>query len=253
MQRKLVAALACRAGGSRLYGKPVQNLDPKAGITILDHLVELLRGYGQIDEIVLGISEGDENRIFLEAAERLGIGAIVGDQKDVLQRLIQCAEAVDATDVFRITTECPFPETSVLPLAWDRHLREGNDVTVTDGVPEGTHFEIYTLDALRQSHAKGGEDERSERCSLYVRRHLEDFKVERLDIPESWKRLDLRLTVDYPEDLVLCRRIYAALKQPGSPYIALGSIIEWLDAHPEEHALVEPYVVPKAIWQPAGV
>ncbi len=250
MKRKLVAALACRAGGSRLYGKPLQNIDAKAGITILDHLIKLFKEHKEIDEIVLGISEGQENLPFIDVAKREGIGYILGDQKDVLQRLIQCGEHAGATDVFRITSECPFPETSVLSLAWKHHINEGNDVTVTDGVPEGTHFEIYTLDALKASHRLGGDEERSERCSLYVRRHLEDFKVEILDIPDEWKRLDLRLTVDYPEDLVVCRQIYAALKEPGTCRIPLSKIIPWLEANKAVHDLIEPYVVPKAIWQP---
>ena len=33
---------------------------------------------------------------------------IVGDEKDVLQRLIQCGDEVKATDIFRVTSESPF-------------------------------------------------------------------------------------------------------------------------------------------------
>ena len=57
-KRKLVAALACRNSGSRLYGKPLQNLDVDAQICILDNIVESLRLSQCIDEIVLGVSEG---------------------------------------------------------------------------------------------------------------------------------------------------------------------------------------------------
>ena len=39
MKRKLVAALACRNQGTRLYGKPLQNLDIDKGITILDYMI----------------------------------------------------------------------------------------------------------------------------------------------------------------------------------------------------------------------
>ena len=41
MKRKLVAALACRNQGSRLYGKPLQNLDIEKGIRIIDNIVDL--------------------------------------------------------------------------------------------------------------------------------------------------------------------------------------------------------------------
>ena len=38
MTRRLVAALACRNSGSRLFGKPLQNLDVECNYSILDNL-----------------------------------------------------------------------------------------------------------------------------------------------------------------------------------------------------------------------
>ena len=64
MNRKLVAALACRNQGSRLYGKPLQNLDVENGIRIIDNIIQVLKKLSCIDSIVLGISEGKENEIF---------------------------------------------------------------------------------------------------------------------------------------------------------------------------------------------
>lgn len=246
-RRRVVAALACRVGGSRLYGKPLQNLDAEGRLTILDHLLTLLKSHTVIEEIVLGISEGAENAPFVDVANRWGLRYIWGDRIDVLKRLIDCGDAAQATDVFRVTTECPFVEASIVEEAWGAHVEHQNDVTVTDGMPEGTHFEIYTLAALKISHEQGGRDERSERCSLYVRRHLSDFRVEIMDIPLTWKRLDLRLTVDYPEDLVVCRRVYAALRHL-APRIPLEEIIAFLDSRQDVTALVAPYVVAKPIW-----
>ena len=43
MNRKLVAALACRNQGSRLYGKPLQNLDVENGIRIIDNIIQVLK------------------------------------------------------------------------------------------------------------------------------------------------------------------------------------------------------------------
>ena len=37
--RRLVAALACRAGGSRLYGKPLQNLSLEPNLTVIEHMI----------------------------------------------------------------------------------------------------------------------------------------------------------------------------------------------------------------------
>ena len=66
--KKLVAALACRAGGSRLYGKPLQNLDVERNLTVLDHMIQLVQTESSIAEVVLGVSEGPENEPFHQKA-----------------------------------------------------------------------------------------------------------------------------------------------------------------------------------------
>jgi len=245
--RRLVAALACRVQGSRLYGKPLQNLDLEEGVTILDHMVSLIQTIPSIQVIVLGISEGAENLPFIAFAQRRGINYIVGNEKDVLQRLIQCGNKVQGTDIFRVTTESPFFYYDMVEEAWEQHLEAGNDVTTIDGLPEGCHFEIYTLEALQRSHKLGDDRHRSEYCSLYIREHRQDFKVEVLPIPQELERLDLRFTVDYPEDLILCRQVYAHLKHR-APRLPLNEIIEFADNHSELVKLVAPYVFAERIW-----
>ncbi len=243
--RRLVAALACRVGGARLYGKPLQNL--AASRTILDQIVETMAALEPIDGTVLGISEGIENLPFVDVAKRHGLPYVIGSEKDVLWRLILCGRAAAATDVFRITTECPFLYHEALSAAWAAHVEHGNDVTATDDLPEGTHFEIYRLSALEASHLRGGDWHRSEGCSRYIREHRDEFKVETILPPPECRRMDLRLTVDYPEDLVLCRRIFEAARAK-APLIPLIDIIRFLDGRPDLKALVEPYVKPMRLW-----
>jgi len=244
MKRKLVAALACRSGGTRLYGKPLQNLEP--GKMILDHILEGVYKAPEIDSAVLGISEGVENTIFVNVAHRHQTPYIFGNEKDVLWRLILCGRAARATDVFRVTTECPFIAWELLEEAWQRHCLENNDITVTDFLPEGMNFEIYSMQALERIHREGDDSERSEFCSAYPRRCSEKFKIGLLPAPEQWNRMDLRLTVDYPEDLILCRDIYCDLKGL-APHIPVDDIMTWLSEH-DTHKLVEPYVVSEPLW-----
>ena len=126
-------------------------------------------------------------------------------------------------------------------------MQSKNDVTAIDGLPEGSHFEIYALEALEKSHTLGDTRHRSELCSLYIREHRADFKVEVLDIPSAVARLDVRLTVDYPEDLIVCRRVYQHLKAQ-APRLSLAEIISFFDSQPELKALVSPYVVSQRLW-----
>jgi spore coat polysaccharide biosynthesis protein SpsF len=239
-KRKLVAAVACRNQGARLYAKPLQNLDVEKGVRILDNIVANLRSFSIIDEVVLGISEGQENEVFKTVAKDLGLRFVVGDQKDVLSRLIQCGQLAGATDIFRVTSESPYMYREGVETMWARHQRENSDATFLDDIIDGCGFEIISLAALEESHAKGTSKHRSELCTLYIREHHERFRIIRESGPQELNRKDLRLTVDHPEDLVVCRAIYGVFKDK-APKIQVAEIVEFLDANPKLIELTAPF------------
>jgi glutamate-1-semialdehyde aminotransferase/spore coat polysaccharide biosynthesis protein SpsF (cytidylyltransferase family) len=232
----------------------LQHLDIENRLTILDYMIQGLQTVDCISTIVLGISDGAENTAFQDVAARHGIEAVRGDETDVLMRLIQCGETGGGTDVYRVTTESPFTYLEAVPDAWQLHVESDNDTTTMDGLPEGSAFEIHKLSALQVSHQRGDRRHRSELCSLYIREHLDEFRVQVLEPPLELRRLDVRLTVDYPEDLVLCRRVFEQFSD-FSPRIPLGRVIEFLDDHAELTDLVGPYVVAERLYPedtPAG-
>jgi len=237
---KLVAALACRNAGSRLYGKPLQNLDVNAQICILDNIVESLKVSPCIDEVVLGISEGIENEIFIEYAVSNNLQYVVGNENDVLSRLIMCGEVCNATDIFRVTSESPFRYFEADLEVWNKHQESNNDATFLDDIIDGCGFEIIKLDALQISHMKGEAKHKSEMCTLYIRENPGKFKIKRIHPPRNLLRPDLRLTVDNPEDLVLCRKVYMKFKDL-APMIPIANIVNYLDQNPELIKLTEPF------------
>src|SRR6184192_598227 len=240
MKRRLVAAIACRNQGSRLYGKPLQNLDVEKGVRILDNIVDCLHTIGCIDEIVFGISEGMENDVFKNIAEEKGLRYVVGDQVDVLSRLVRCGQLAGATDVFRITSESPFLYFEPVEDLWRRHQAEQADATFMDDIIDGCGFEIIALRALEKAHSKGEKKHRSELCTLYIREHLQQFKVIKANPPQELIRRDLRLTVDNPEDLAVCRVVYGAFKEL-APKIPITDVVRFLDAHPKLIEMVAPF------------
>ena len=75
---------------------------------------------------------------------------------------------------------------------------------------------------------KGKKRHRSELCTLFVRENLNLFKCEKLKIEKKFIRKDLRLTVDNPEDLILCRAVYQKFLK-SAPLIEIDKIIKFLD------------------------
>ncbi len=240
MKRRLVAAIACRNQGARLYGKPIQNLDVENGVRIIDNIIDCLRTIDCIDEIVLGISEGVENDVFKIIAEEKGLRYVVGDQIDVLSRLVKCGQLAAATDIFRVTSESPFPYFEPVEDLWRLHQEEKADAIFMDDIIDGCGFEIISLRALEESHAKGDVKHRSELCTLYIREHHQEFKIIKPEPPVELVRKDLRLTVDNPEDLAVCRIVFGAFKGQ-APRIPVSEIVKFLDANPTLIELISPF------------
>ena len=105
---------------------------------------------------------------------------IVGNEVDVLARLIQCGKVSDATDIFRITSESPFLYYSPVLDLWKKHCAFNYDATFYDQIIDGCGFEIIRLDALEKSHNLGDSKHRSELCSLFIRKNKGKFKINML-------------------------------------------------------------------------
>ncbi len=243
--RKLIAALACRNTSNRLYGKPLQNLDLNK--TILDELVNSIKEKKVVKKICLGIANGQSNLAFKEFALQNNLSFIFGDEIDVLLRLIKCGNHLKATDILRITSENPFVYLDNIEKVWDIHKKNNNDLTATDGGPLGTHYEIYKLSTLKTSHARGSKKHKSEHCDSYVMDNLNKFRVQIIELPKKLLRYEYRLTVDNPEDLIVCRAIYKKLKR-NSPNIPLSRIIKFLDKNKDIADLNIEYPRMTRIW-----
>ena len=69
IKKKLVFAVPCRNTGRRLFGKPIQFIDPDRKITIIEQLISCIKKINSVSDIVLGISYGSENKIFEKIAK----------------------------------------------------------------------------------------------------------------------------------------------------------------------------------------
>ena len=57
------------------------------------------------------------------------------------------------------------------------------------------------------------------------------FKIGYIKPPVQLSRKDIRLTVDYPEDLIVCRAVYENFKT-FAPVIPLLDVVDYLDNNP---------------------
>ncbi len=238
MKRRFIAILACRNKSNRLYAKPLQNLDQNGKVTIIDFLIKNLKKHKVLDQIALAISNKPENKEYIDIAKKYKIGYVLGDDKDVLSRLIKCAKTFKATDVLRITSESPFPYLKNLEKYWLLHKKNNFDATFFDNVVDGCGYEILKTESLKKSYRLGISKHKSELCTLFMRENVQKFNIKRLFPPKNLFRIDIRLTVDNPEDLILCKKVYRKFK---NKYYDLYNIIKFIDKKPDLKKLIKPF------------
>ena len=229
--QKLDAILACRVQGTRLYGKPLQPLIANK-INILECLISYLREIKLIRKIVLAISVGDENSGFVRIAKELNLPYIIGDEFDVLHRIIKATDQEGSEHVFRLTTESPFVLYEYADVLIEEYLKGDFDFAYYADSPEGTGYEIISTRALKISHNQGSSRHRSELVTSYVCEHQNEFRILRKQLPKALSRPEVRLTVDYAEDLIFCQKVYNSLKEEDK-LIPVEKIIKFWDQNPE--------------------
>ena len=226
MKRRLVAVIACRNNSLRLYAKPLQFLDTDSKITIIDCVIDSLKKNDAISEIILAVSNNKDNLFYKLIAQKKSIKFFYGSDEDVLMRLIQGAKKTFATDVFRVTSESPFVSSEFINKYWNKHKKNKNDLTIYSNNIDGMGFEIFTKEALIESHKLGEKKHRSELCDLYIRENIRNFKVSYNKNKFTNKKY--RLTVDNPEDLILCRKLFHFIKKD-YPNFKIIKIVKFLE------------------------
>jgi spore coat polysaccharide biosynthesis protein SpsF len=199
--------------------------------SILDRIVNQLRGVSMIDDIVLAVADTPSKEAFKHYASSRGIPVVVGPERDVLRRVIKAGEWADADHIVRVTTENPFIFTDNLSDLIGEHVRVGADLSTTTLLPLGCAAEVVKFDALQRSHQQGSRRHRSELVTSYIYDHKDSFELEIAKPPEVLRRPELRLTVDYPEDLVVVRAVERKLHSNGD--WCLHDVIRVLDENPE--------------------
>ena len=167
----------------------------------------------------------------------MNVPFITGSEEDVQFRLIQAAESVEGDIIYRVTTECPFIAMDDFNDTLDLHIKNKAALTVIEQLPEGCYFELITLHDIKRAHDQGERRHRSELCTLFMMEHPNEFLLQRLT-PKNSKlcRPEIRLTVDYPEDLIVVREVYKALKKENQ-LISIEDIITFLDKTPKLNAI----------------
>jgi spore coat polysaccharide biosynthesis protein SpsF (cytidylyltransferase family) len=230
---RIVAIVQARTGSTRLPAKVLMSIGEKS---MLERVIERIQRMRTIDEIVVATSVSPNDDTIAQICASEGWNCFRGPEQDVLERYLRAAQAWQASDIVRITADCPLFSWQQADRLVAHHIASGGDYTHNltcwgSGLPLGTGVEALTIDALGMAWTYGLEPHHREHVTEYIYENPRRFKLEMLRAPEHLERPFYRLTVDTLDDLKLVRRIHERVA-PSDDVVDLREAIALLDAEP---------------------
>jgi spore coat polysaccharide biosynthesis protein SpsF len=216
-------------GSTRLPGKVMRDV---AGRPMIDRVVERARRIPGVDDTVVATSTRDTEAPLVEHLNERGVPVVRGPEQDVLARYLQAIEAYGATDVVRVTADCPLLMPSVSGRVVTTYADTECDYasnTIERTYPRGLDTEVLSADVLRRADQEATAPADREHVTRYVRQRPDRFVLQ--PVTGDADHSDLRWTVDEEDDLKLVRRIYEALG-PASDF-GYADVLTLFDEHPE--------------------
>jgi len=231
----VVAIIQARMSSTRLPGKILIDI---GGISMIERVVERVRGAQTINQVVVATTLDDEDDRVAQLCEQNDIRFVRGPNQDVLGRYVQAARQFGADVVVRITADCPLMDPDVIDKTVANFL-EG-DIEVDFGsnrgageirrtYPIGMDVEVFSREALERAGAEAHEPYQREHVTPYLYEQAGRFHTVTIDSGGEFGQL--RWAVDTIEDLEFVRQIYQRLGDDSK--FCMQDVLEILEREPE--------------------
>jgi spore coat polysaccharide biosynthesis protein SpsF len=195
-----------------------------------------LRHCRSIDDIVIATTTNSADDAIETWANEQGVHVYRGSEEDVLSRVVEAHRALDSEIVVEICGDMPLLDPEVVDLAVRSFIANSCDVLTTVRVPsfpQGVDAEVFRLTALEDVAHRVKDPAVREHVSLYFYEHPEHYRIIHLLAPTRWSHPNIRLQIDYPEDLEFVTAVYERLEPALGGAFGVGDVLELLDREPE--------------------
>ena len=222
--------ISVRTDSTRLPGKALKKI---GGQTTIEYLINRLKKVNNVDNMVLCTTEKKQDEVLVELAIQNGIDFFQGSESDKLERWRGAAKKFDTEFFVTADGDDTFCEPYLIDLAFNQYERNNSSYIEAEGIICGAFTNGISTDALnRVCSIKGTED--TEMIWPYFK-ETNLFKIEQLErVQKEFYRDDIRLTLDYQEDLDFMNALFARRNRE-SEYLSVLEIISIIEK--EKHLL----------------
>lgn len=201
------AIIQARMGSTRLPGKTLMIL---AGQPVLARVVERVSRAKKVDRVLVATTSSLEDLAIVRLCKERGWGCHRGSENDVLDRYYHASRELRATEIVRITADCPLVDPDLIDQAVGAFRTHRCDYA-SNGLeprtyPRGLDVEVFSSSALTRAWREDTNPAWREHVTPYIYHHPEKFRL--LPIAGQADHSQYRWTLDTSEDYELLRRIF---------------------------------------------
>jgi len=209
----VIGTIEARMGSSRLPGKTMTLLHN--GMPLLECVVRRFRECRMLDSVVVATTVGRSDDAITEWCEKNSVPVFRGSEENVLDRVVGAAQLHGADAIVQMGADSAYLDYHLIDQLVE-YYRKGkfdyvcNDLKLT--YPLGIYGHVVRVERLAALNQRNdlSEQDRSD-VVRYIWEHSETYSISNIEAPESLCHPELRLTIDYPEDLDQAKNVYAHL------------------------------------------
>lgn len=214
MNIEISTCIQARFSSKRLPGKMLMKIQDK---TVIQFLFDRLKKSKLCTSHILATTTKNIDNDLEKIALENDFLCFRGSEKDVLTRVCGALNLFKPKIVVEICGDCPFIDPSLIDYGIKTFLKKKPDVLFCgyhkQWYPKGTDFAIYNTQTILEVEKKTQNIEQREHTSLFFLQNKNKFKIINLENHPSLRFPELRLVLDYPEDLLFINKIYKEIKR----------------------------------------
>ena len=221
--------IQARMGSKRLPGKALKEHN---GFSPLDVLIKRIKKIAEVKKIIIATTKLKEDDIFQKISKKLKVKLFRGKTNNVLDRYYSASKFYKSKNIIRLTSDCPFVETSVIKklikiFNTNKFDYVSNTYPLPCTYPDVSYIEIFSFDALKKIKLKAKLPSDKEHFTKYFFKKKKEFKCFRLDYKINLSKY--RYTIDIIEDFKLFMSI---VENKNFLNLRMIDIINFIDKNP---------------------
>jgi glutamate-1-semialdehyde aminotransferase/spore coat polysaccharide biosynthesis protein SpsF (cytidylyltransferase family)/predicted dehydrogenase len=223
----VVAIIQARMGSSRLPGKSLAEIEKRP---MLWHVIRRVKLATLVDRVVVATSTSPADDAIEKMCRENDIPCYRGSEYDVLDRFYGAARGEKASQVVRITADCPLIDPEVIDRVVRRFQRGDLDYAsnaMVRSYPDGLDTEVFSFSALERAWHEATRTSEREHVTPYLR--SDKFRTANVE-NNSKLYQHYRWTVDEAADLEFIRAVYKALRE--NERFGMEDVLELIENNP---------------------